>query len=85
MVCNLVSFWMELYILIAYCSFGLRECSIINDTYDILNVIMAASAGVIVYLAYQNKKKSISRFLYLAPVAAIFVALYVLYSESFVF
>ncbi len=71
--------------LIAYCSMGLRECSIINDTYDILNVIMAAAAGVIVYLAYQNKKKSISRFLYLAPVAAIFVALYVLYSESFVF
>ncbi|MFB5613964.1 MAG: type II CAAX prenyl endopeptidase Rce1 family protein [Candidatus Nitrosomaritimum yanchengensis] len=71
--------------LVAYCSMGWRDCSVINDTYDVLNVIMAAAAGVIVYLAYQNKKKSINRFLYLAPVTAIFVALYVLYSGSFVF
>ena len=71
--------------LISYCSFGLRECSIINDTYDILNVVMAAATGIIVYLAYQDKKKGINRFFYLAPVIVIFVALFVLYSESFAF
>ena len=71
--------------LIFYCSIGLRECSAINDTYDILNVVMAASAGIIVWLAYQNKKRTINRFLYLVPVVVIFIALFVLYSESFAF
>jgi hypothetical protein len=71
--------------LIIYCALGLRECSIVNDTYDILNVIMAAAAGIIVWLAYQNKKHTINRFLYLAPVAAIIVALFVLYFENFGF
>ena len=71
--------------LIFYCSIGLRECSAINDTYDILNVVMATSAGVIVWFAYQNKKHSLNRFLYLAPVVVIFIALFVLYSESFAF
>ena len=61
-------------ILILYCMMGLRQCSVINDVLDILNVIMAAAAGMIVYLAYQNKKKKhINRFLYLVPSAAILV------------
>jgi hypothetical protein len=68
-----------------YCALGLRDCLLVNDTYDILSVVMAAATGIIVYLAYQNKKKGINRFLYLVPVIVIFVALFVLYSEIFVF
>ena len=61
-------------ILILYCMLGLRQCSVINDVLDVLNVIMAASAGMIVYLAYQNKtKRYVNRFLYLVPVAVILV------------
>ena len=37
--------------LIFYCIMGLRQCSIFNDMYDILNLIMAAAVGMIVYLA----------------------------------
>ena len=68
--------------LIFYCAMGWRECSAVNDTYDILSVIMAASAGVIVYFAYQNKKKPINPFLYLVPVLVIIIALVVLFSEN---
>jgi hypothetical protein len=71
--------------LIFYCMLGLRQCSIVNDIFDILNVIMAASAGMIVYLAYQNKKKPINRFLYLIPVSVIFIATIVLLSNDVLF
>ena len=71
--------------LILYCMLGLRQCSILNDTYDILNLVMAISAGVIVYLAYQNKKKIINRFLYLIPVGIIFVSVLILFSDHVVF
>lgn len=56
-----------------YCMWGLRQCSIINDVVDILNIIMAISVGVILYLVYQNKKKYFNRFLYLIPVAIILI------------
>ena len=56
-----------------YCAIGLRQCSIFNDSLDILNVIMAASAGMIVYMAYKNKENRINRFLYLVPVVVIIV------------
>lgn len=65
--------------LIIYCMLGLRQCSIINDTQDVLNVIMAASVGVIVYLAFKNKARQINRFYYLIPVAVIFVSLAILF------
>ena len=65
-----------------YCMWGLRQCSIINNTYDILNMIMAASAGMIVYLAYQNKKKYINRFLYLVPTMIILIAILILFSSE---
>jgi hypothetical protein len=68
--------------LVFYCTMGWRQCSLVNDTYDILSVIMATSAGIIVYLAYQNKKKNVNRFLYLVPAVVIIVALVVLFSES---
>ena len=68
-----------------FCALGLRDCLLVNDSYDILSVVMAAAAGIIVYLAYQNKKKGINKFLYLVPVIVIFVALFVLYSEIFAF
>jgi hypothetical protein len=72
-------------ILILYCMLGLRQCSILNDTFDILNLIMAASAGAIVYLAYQSKKKDVNRFLYLIPVVVIFVAIVILFSNEITF
>jgi hypothetical protein len=68
-----------------YCVWGLRQCSIINDTSDILNMIMAASAGMIVYLAYQNKKKYINRFLYLVPTMIILIAILILFSSETIF
>jgi len=71
--------------LILFCMLGLRECSIINGMFDILNVIMAVSAGVIVYLAYQSKKKHINRFLFLIPTAIIFIAIIILISSDYVF
>ena len=71
--------------LILYCMLGLRQCSILNDMYDALNLIMAISAGVIVYLAYQNKKKYLNRFLYLIPVGIIFVSVVILFSKHVVF
>lgn len=67
--------------LILYCILGLRQCSVVNDMYDGLNLIMAISAGVIVYLAYQNKKRYLNRFLYLIPVGIIFVSMIILFSD----
>jgi len=72
-------------ILMFYCMWGLRQCSILNDTFDILNIIMAVSAGAIVYIAYQGKTKHINRFLYLIPVAVIFVAIVILFSNEITF
>ena len=71
--------------LILYCMLGLRQCSVLNDVFDVLNIIMAISAGVIVYLAYQDKKKHVNRFLYLIPVAVIFVAIMILFSNEITF
>jgi len=71
--------------LMLYCILGLRQCSILNDIFDILNIIMAVSAGAIVYLAYQGKTKHINRFLYLIPVAVIFVAIVILFSNEITF
>ena len=70
--------------LILYCMWGLRQCSIINDIFDILNVVMAISVGVILYLAYQNKKKYINRFLYLVPTALIMFAIILSYSDKII-
>ena len=71
--------------LILYCMMGLRQCNALNDMYDLLNLVMAISAGVIVYLAYQNKKKYLNRFLYLIPVGVIFVSIVILSSNHVVF
>lgn len=64
--------------LIIYCMIGLRQCSLLNDMHDLLNVIMAAAVGIIIYLAHTNKKKQINRFLYLIPVGVIISALVIL-------
>jgi len=72
-------------ILILYCIWGLRQCSIFNDTFDILNIIMAVSAGGIVYLAYQSKTKHINQFLYLIPVLVILLAIMTLFSLEITF
>lgn len=71
--------------LIFYCMLGFRQCSIINDTLDILNVIMAISTGVILYLAYQNKNRKINSFLYLVPTALIIFALFLSHSSEIIF
>ena len=71
--------------LILYCMLGLRQCNIINDTIDILNIIMAASAGIIVYILYQNKQKYVNRFLILIPVTIIIIATIVLFLDEIIF
>lgn len=71
--------------LIIYCMLGLRQCSIINDTMDLLNVVMATSAGVIVYFSYQNRKKPVNRFLILIPVIIIITATIILFSTETIF
>lgn len=78
------SIW-NLAFLIAFCGMGLRTCSVINDSFDAMNVITAASAGMIVYLAYISKtrKKIINRFLYLVPITITVLAFLVLYSGEF--
>lgn len=68
-----------------YCMWGLRQCSIINDASDILNVIMSVSTGVLVYFAYQNKKKYVNRFLYLIPTVIILAAIIILFSSETIF
>jgi len=71
--------------LILYCMLGLVQCSVINGIFDVLNVIMAVSSGVIVYLAYQNKKKHINRFLYLIPTVIILFAVIISFLSDSVF
>ncbi|MCE9653434.1 MAG: CPBP family intramembrane metalloprotease [Nitrosarchaeum sp.] len=77
------SMW-NLTVLISYCSVGLRQCVIVNDTYDILNVIMAISAAMIIYLAYQSTKKKIRSYLYLIPMIVIVTSLIILFSNYFI-
>jgi hypothetical protein len=64
---------------------GLRQCSVFNDVTDVLNLIMAISAGMIVYLTHTNKKKDVNRFLYLVPVTVILVAIAILFSAEITF
>ena len=71
--------------LILYCMLGLRQCNIINDAIDILNIIMATSAGIIVYILYQNKKKYVNQFLILIPVTTIIIATIGLFLDEIIF
>ena len=75
------SVWNLLFLLL-YCMWGLRHCTVFTDSFDILNVIMAISSGIIVYLAYQNQKNPIRRILFLFPVAIICAALFVLFHQQ---
>ncbi|QMU54781.1 MAG: CAAX protease [Nitrosopumilus sp.] len=68
-----------------YCMLGLRQCSVFNDVTDVLNLIMAVSAGTIVYLTHTNKKKDVNRFLYLVPVTVILIAIAILFSTEITF
>jgi hypothetical protein len=69
-------------VLISFCALGLRQCSILNDMFDVLNIVLAVSAGAIVYLAYQNKKRHINQFLYLFPSLIIAFALVIWFSKA---
>ena len=69
-------------ILSLYCALGLRQCSIINDVFDISNFMMAASSGIIVYLAYQNKKRNINKLFYVGPILVMFFA-FILFLNDF--
>lgn len=71
-------------VLISYCTMGLRQCSVINDTYDVLNGIMAVSSGIIVYIAYQSTKKKTTPYLYLVPVIVILTSLVILFSNELI-
>ncbi|WP_016939762.1 hypothetical protein [Candidatus Nitrosopumilus sediminis] len=71
-------------ILISYCMLGWRQCSVFNDMSDILNVVMAISVGMILYLAYLNKKKHANRFLYLVPTVLIIFAMFLSYSNDLI-
>ena len=75
----------NLTILSIYCMAGLRQCSIVNNTFDVLNLSMAISAGIIVYLAYENKKKHISRIFYAIPMAVILVSVMIWFFGQAVF
>ena len=68
--------------LLLYCMWGLRQCSLLNDSFDVLNILMATSAGIIVYLAYQNKKTPVNRFLFLIPSGIILLTMFVLFFED---
>jgi hypothetical protein len=68
-----------------YCVLGLRQCSVFNDVTDVLNLIMAISAGMIVYITHRNKKKDVNRYLYLVPVTVILVAIAILFSTEITF
>jgi hypothetical protein len=72
-------------VLISYCTIGLRQCNIINDTYDVLNGIMAISAIMIVYIAYQSTRKKVNSYIYLVPVTVIFISLVILFSNGITF
>ncbi len=78
------SVW-NLSFLLLYCMWGLRQCTLLNDSFDILNVIMATSSGIIVYLAYRNQKHSIPRILFLIPVGIICSALLFLFYLQIIF
>jgi len=69
-------------VLISFCALGLRQCSILNDMFDVLNIVLAVSAGAIVYLAYQNRKRHINQFLYLFPSLIIAFALVIWFSNA---
>jgi len=70
--------------LISYCMWGLRQCSVINDVSDILNVVMAIATGTILYLAYCNKKNHVNRFLYLVPTVLIIFAILLSYWDGII-
>ena len=72
-------------ILGVYCSIGVRQCSVVNETFDVLNVVMAIAAVSIVYLAHQNLKKQINRVWYLAPIMVILITLVILFSIGDIF
>ena len=70
--------------LLLYCMLGLRQCSIWNETSDILNMIIAIAAGDMLYLAYQNKNRCINRFLYLIPAAVILAVSIYMFSSGMI-
>jgi len=66
--------------LISYCSVGLRQCNIVNENFDIVNLLMGSASIMIVYFAYVNNKKRhhFNRFLYFLPVGILLVGLILL-------
>ena len=78
--------WNVIFLLF-YCGMGLRQCSIVNDSFDYLNIIMAFASVWIVYMAYLNnvKKKFVNRFVFLIPVGIITVGLLFAARNEFIF
>jgi len=78
--------WNVLFLL-SYCGFGLRQCSLVNDYFDLLNIIMSSASIMIVYFAYliNVKKKYLNRFVYLIPVSILLLGILFLAKEEFIF
>jgi len=74
----------NLLFLIFYCSIGLRQCNIINENFDIINLLMGSASIMIVYFAYANNKKKhhFNRFLYLIPVGILLIGLMLLVTDE---
>jgi hypothetical protein len=72
-------------VLLSFCSFGLRQCSVIDSVFDFINVIMAISTVSILYLVYKSKRKNVNRYLYLIPVSIILISGFVLLLDTFNF
>ena len=73
--------------LMSYCGIGLRQCAIFNDYFDLLNIIMASSSALIIYLAYLSyaKKKHFNRLLYFIPITILLFGMIFLVREEFIF
>lgn len=70
------SLW-NFFFLMLYCGVGLRQCSMINDYFDIINIFMGCASLTIVYFAYLSKIKGkhMNRFVYFIPVGVLFLGL----------
>ena len=74
----------NLSLLIFYCSIGLRQCNIVNEDYDIINLLMGSASILLVYFAYLSniKKRRLHRILYLLPVGIIMISLLLLVANE---
>jgi len=63
------SLW-NFFFLMLYCGIGLRQCSLVNGYFDLIDVLMGGASILIVYFAYISKAKgkNLNRFFYFIPI-----------------